>query len=163
MKSLYEIDNELRTMMDNAEKEAAENEGEISFSLAAQLDTLQQEKEVKVGNICRYYKSLLAESEMVKAEADALADRAATTKEKAEALKKYLAKFMLEGEVFADATSKVSWRKSESVEIELLTPIPEKYQRVKIEPDKTALKEALKKGETFIGIKLVEKKNIQIK
>jgi hypothetical protein len=49
------------------------------------------------------------------------------------------------------------------VEIELLTPIPEKYQRVKIELDTPALKEALKKGETFEGIKLVKKKHIQIK
>jgi len=163
MKSLYEIDNDLRVIMDNAEKEAAENEGEISLVLSAQLDTLQQEREVKIGNICRYYKSLQAEAEMVKEESKNLAERARSTEGKAEALKNYLARFMPAGEKFADINSKVSWRKSEALDADPLAVIPEEYQRVKIEPDKTAMKDALKKGVVIEGFKLVEKQNIQIK
>lgn len=163
MKSLYEIDNDLKAMMENAEKEAIENEGEISFVLAAQLETLQQEREVKIGNICRYYKSLLAESEMVSEESKVLADRAKVTANKAEALKKYLAQFMQTGETFADLNSKISWRKSEAVDADPFAVVPKEFERVKVEPDIAGIKKALKSGVKIDGFKLIEKQNIQIK
>jgi len=163
MKSLYEIDNDLRVMMENAEKEAIENEGEISFVLAAQLETLQQEREVKIGNICRYYKSLIAEAEMVSEESKVLADRAKTTANKAEALKKYLAQFMKTGEPFADVNSKVSWRKSEAVDVDPFAVVPEEFKKIKVEPDIAAIKKVLKSGAEVVGFNLIEKQNIQIK
>ena len=165
MKSLYEINAELREALDAAHAEAEENEGVVSDLLGEKLDNLQQEKTVKIGNICRFIKSLNAEADMVKTEAKNLTDRARVTNNKADYLKKYLAGFMVEGEKFADENSKVSWRKSEAVVIEDndIEFVPPDFQRIKVEADKTALKKALKEGAEFDGITLVTKQNIQVK
>ena len=62
--------------------------------------------------------------------------------------------------------SKISYRKSDSVEITNFDLIPSKYIRKKVEenPDKAAIKEAiLEKGEDVSGAKIVTNYNIQIK
>ena len=163
MKSLYDIDIELQLIMTEAEELAIENEGEITEIIANKLGELQQERSVKIGNICRYIKSLNGEAEMVKTEAKNLTERARVTENKANALKVYLSGFIPAGQKYADENSQISWRKSESVIINDGAIIPENYQRVKVEADKTAIKKALKSGDKFEGIFLVEKQNIQIK
>jgi len=149
--------------MERAEAQAEENKGEISEILNSYLDKLEIERDIKIGNVCRYYKSLLAESEMVKSEAKKLIERSRVTENKAEYLKKYLAVFVDEGERFQDENSKVSWRKSEMVIIKDDIDVPKEYQRITIAPDKTGLKKAIKAGEEFEGISIIEKQNIQIK
>lgn len=62
--------------------------------------------------------------------------------------------------------SKISYRKSDSVEITNFDMIPSKYIKKKVEenPDKVAIKEAiLKKGLDVSGAKIVTNYNIQIK
>jgi hypothetical protein len=58
----------------------------------------------------------------------------------------------------------VSFRKSESLEISEGAVIPAEYLKQK-EPDidKAGLKKAVKAGQAFDGISIVEKQNIQIK
>lgn len=171
MRPLYEIDNALMIAMGRAEEEAEQNEGEISDYLGQLLDMLSDEKDAKVGNICRYIKSLKAEAEMVKTEEKNLADRRRVTENKAESLKRYLAGFMKEGEKFADENSKVSWRKSSSVEIAesyIFNQAPEEWLRVTTAWDKTAIKNDIKKdieaGRAIPeGVALKEHQNIQIK
>lgn len=163
MKPLYEIDMELQQVILEAEVEAIENEGEISDIIADKLGELQQDRDIKIGNICRYIKSLDAEAKMVKAEAKKLSDRARATENKSASMKTYLSNFLPAGEKFTDENSKISWRKSESLLIGEVADIPEKYQRVTIAYDKTELKKDIKSGVEFAGVKLIEKQNIQIK
>ena len=56
----------------------------------------------------------------------------------------------------------ISYRKSEKVEIDNESEIPEEYWRVTKEPDKTAIKQALKAG-ISMGAHLEPTKSIQIK
>ena len=62
-------------------------------------------------------------------------------------------------------TLKISFRKSESIEIEEESLIDEKYMTVKTTktPDKKAIKEAIKAGEIVLGVTLKENQNIQFK
>jgi len=62
-------------------------------------------------------------------------------------------------------TLKVNFRKSESVIIQDLSLIDDKFIRTKTtkEPDKTAIKQAIKDGEVVIGAELIINNNIQIK
>jgi hypothetical protein len=80
-----------------------------------------------------------------------------------ESLKKYITGY-LDGAPYESAKVKVSFRKSESLEIAEGTIIPDEYLRFK-EPEvnKTDLKNAVKAGRTIEGVQIVEKKNIQIK
>lgn len=61
--------------------------------------------------------------------------------------------------------SKISYRKSDSVEITNLETLPEEYIKTKIEknPDKVAIKNAIKDGKEIKGAKIVTNYNIQIK
>lgn len=57
------------------------------------------------------------------------------------------------------------FRKSSSVEITDSESLPKQFLRAKtvVEPDKTAIKNALKAGEKIQGAQLVESRNLQIK
>lgn len=61
--------------------------------------------------------------------------------------------------------SKISYRKSDSVEVTDLETLPEEYIKTKIEknPDKVAIKNAIKDGKEIKGAKIVTNYNIQIK
>jgi hypothetical protein len=164
VKSLYEISQSIIDALENAERHAMENEGEITEEMSKELDTLHMEKEIKIGNICKYYKSLLAEADMIKSEEENLAARRTVSENKAKRLKEYLSSMMSDGEKFSDSVSKVSWRKSTSVEISDESVVSDMYKikTVTVKVNKKLIKTVLKSG-TVPGAKLVESENIQIK
>ena len=62
-------------------------------------------------------------------------------------------------------TLKISFRKSESIEVEEESLIDEKFMTVKTTktPNKTAIKEAIKNGEIVLGVTLKQNQNIQFR
>lgn len=158
MSTLFEID---KAIMD-FEFDIDEETGEILN--ASDLDDLKMAREQKIENIGLYYKNLVAEAEMVKAEAKNMADRQKRLERKAESLKNYLA-YALQGEKFSTPKIAVSYRKSESVSIPDETLIDDKYCNVSIvkKPDKKVIKDALKSGKKVKGAELIVKNNISVK
>lgn len=127
------------------------------------FEELELERTEKVEGICLWIKNLKAEIEALNAEKTAFAEREKRAKNKAESLKRYISSY-LNGTKFETAKVKVSFRKSEPLEISENAVIPEEFLKHK-EPDidKDGLKKAIKEGRTFEGISIVEKLNIQIK
>jgi hypothetical protein len=62
-------------------------------------------------------------------------------------------------------TLNLSFRKSESVEVDLVEALSNDFKITKttVTADKTAIKKAIKQGENITGARLVEKLNLQIK
>jgi seryl-tRNA synthetase len=60
---------------------------------------------------------------------------------------------------------KLSIRKSEAVEVDMLEGLPSEFVNIKnvMTPDKLAIKEAIKRGEFVLGARLVDNFNLQIK
>jgi hypothetical protein len=60
---------------------------------------------------------------------------------------------------------KLSFRKSESVEVDDINSLPAMYKTIKLTetPDKKLIKDSLKLGKEIPGCKLVENNNLQIK
>lgn len=61
---------------------------------------------------------------------------------------------------------KFGFRKSSSIEVKDVSKLPTEFTRVKpavVEPDKTALKKAMKSGQEFDGVTVIEKRNISMK
>ena len=60
---------------------------------------------------------------------------------------------------------KLSIRKSEAVEVDIVEALPNAFQNVKnvVTADKVAIKEAIKRGENVTGARLIENFNLQIK
>lgn len=152
--NLYEIDNEILGCVD------AET-GEI-FD-ADKFEELGLERDTKIEKICLWIKNLQAEAEALKAEKMAFANRQKVVENKMESLKKYITGY-LDGASFESTKVKVSFRKSESLEVLDFNLIPDEYLKYN-EPtvDKAGIKAAMKLGKNFDGIAIIEKQNIQIK
>ena len=135
---------------------------------AEMLDKLQMEKSEKIENVACWIKDLKAEAEALKAEKMALAERQRVAENKAESLKKWLA-YALQGEKFKTTKCAISFRKSEAVEVtdEGLNNLMKEHDELLTykapEPNKTAIKQALKDGLNVAGVQLVQNTSTIIK
>lgn len=151
--NLYQINQEI---MDCIDMET----GEILDT--SKLDGLQMELEDKLEGIGCWIKNLEAEAAAYKAEKDAFAARQKTAENKAASLKNYLAGY-LRGCPFETLRVKISFRKSESLEVSESAVVPEEYLKHTVEVNKADLKAAVKSGLVLDGVQLVQKQNIQIR
>ncbi len=156
---LYEIENAILDCIDIETGEVIDTE---------RLDALQMERDAKIENVALWIKDLKADAEAIKAEKMALAERQRVAENKAESLKKWLA-YALDGQKFSTARCSVSFRKTEKVEISdvgmirLMKEHDELLTYKDPEPNKTAIKQALKDGLTVQGVQLVQNMSTIIK
>lgn len=155
---LYEID--------NAIYECVNEDGEVIDP--EKLEELQMERDKKIEGVACWVKDLAAEANAIKEERCHLAERQRVAEKKVESLKKWLA-FALQGEKFKTAKVAVSFWNTEAVEI-----TPDGLENLKAmrndllkykepEPDKTAIKQALKSGLNVRGVQLVQNTSTIIK
>ena len=150
--TIYEIDQAIMKCVDLETGEIIDTE---------QLDKLQMERDTKLENVACWIKDLKAEAEAIKAEKQILANRQKVAENKAESLKKYLA-YALDGKKFSTAKCAVSFRNTERVEItqEGLEALMKEHDELLTykapEPNKTAIKQALKDGLNVAGVQLVQ-------
>ena len=156
---LYEIDNAILNCIDTETGEVIDID---------KLNELQLERDTKIENVACWIKDLKAEAEAIKAEKLALAERQKAAENKAESLKKWLA-YALDGEKFKTARCSISFRKTESVEVteeglEALMKGHDELLTYKApEPDKIAIKQAIKDGLNVDGVQLVQNVSTIIK
>ena len=118
----------------------------------------------KVEGIALWIKNLLSDAEAIKAEKNKLADRQKSCENKARNLKEYLSGYLC-GEKFKTPRVSISYRKSESVEVQDVSRKLDKEYLKFADPevDKTKVKKALKDGVELSGVVLVQNNNIQIR
>ena len=161
---LFEIDARLAACVKLDESRAVDTEtGEI-IDLEA-IEALEMERDKKIENLGCWYKNLLADAESLKAQKNAFAEREKAAKNKAESLKDFLARY-LDGKKFESTRVAMNFKKSEAVEFDasFIHDVPPDFLRFK-EPElnKTAVKNAIKNGESVPGCELVTRQNLQIK
>ena len=148
--TIYEINEEILNCIDLETGEIIDID---------RLNDLQLERDAKIENVACWIKELKAEAEAIKAEKLALAERQKVAENKAESLKKWLA-YALNGEKFKTAKCSVSFRRSESVEVteEGLEALMKEHDELLTykapEPNKKAIKDALKDGLSVEGVRL---------
>ena len=132
------------------------------------LNELELERESKIEGVACWIKDLKAEAEALKNEKQALAERQRVAENKAESLKKWLA-YALQGEKFKTTKCAISFRKSEAVEVtdEGLNNLMKEHDELltykEPEPNKTAIKQAIKEGLNVSGVQLVQNTSTIIK
>ena len=150
--TIYEIDQAIIECVDLETGEIIDTE---------QLDKLQMEREKKLENVACWIKDLKAEAEALKNEKQALAERQRVAENKAESLKKWLA-YVLDGQKFSTSKCAVSFRKTEAVEVtpDGLNALMHEHDELLTyktpEPNKTAIKQAIKDGLNVAGVQLVQ-------
>ena len=156
---LYEIDNAILDCIDLETGEVIDTE---------RLDALQIERDTKIENVACWIKDLMAEAEAIKVEKMALAERQKVAENKVESLKKWLA-YALGGQKFSTAKCAVSFRNTESVEVteEGLEALMKEHDELLTykapEPNKKAIKDAIKDGLSVAGVQLVQNVSTIIK
>ncbi len=154
--TLYEIDKSILECVDVETGEVVDVD---------KLTELEMFRDEKISNIACWIKDCKAEAEAIKAEKQALEKRQKVAENKAEALKNFL-RVYLNGEKFKDGRCSISYRKSTSTKIDEdldISRLPDEYKRVKVEADKTAIKDALSAGIEIKGCSLVENTSVIIK
>ena len=144
-----------------------ENEGELTPELETALQINQDQLQAKGISYGYVIKSIEAESDIIDAEIKRLTQLKKVRDNAAERLKTTLKQAMEMYGVLElkTPTLKISFRKSESVEIIDMDLLDKKYITKKITemPNKTEIKEALKRGEVIEGAELRTNNNLQIK
>lgn len=142
MASLYEIDVAILSCIDAETGEVIDIE---------QLQALQMEREQKIESVALWYKNLISDAAQYKAEKDAFAEKERAAKAKAERLKEYLTD-ALQGDKYKSTRVNISYRKSERVIVDDVLQLPPRLVKfADPEPDKAAIKQAIKAGEAIDG------------
>ena len=159
---LHEIPAALSGMLDLIQVD--EETGEIE---PATLESVQIASEEKIIATAMYIRRLDALNKATKETIQDLQERVRADGKRIEALKWLMTKAMdsLQYTEVKSPEVTLRFRKSSSVEITDSESLPKQFLRTKtvVEPDKTAIKNALKAGEKIQGAQLVESRNLQIK
>jgi len=161
MSNLYEINKELQLSLSSM----VDSDGVIIEGMESKIDSLFEEKELKLLNCAKYIKNELAFIDMLKAEEKALNDRRKQIERRVEWMKQYVLSNMESGEKVKDSQAEISTRKSTSVNIIDASLLPEYCVKIIPEtktPDKNAIKKAFKSG-TVEGAEMIDKLNVSIK
>lgn len=128
------------------------------------LDDLRIAKNRKIENIACWIKNLQAEIEAYKKEEENFRIRRKQAENRIENLKWYLTEW-IPGEKIETPRAKISWRKSEVVNIldENLIPSGYKSQKITEVIDKKEIKRAIKSGMAVAGADIKVNENIQIR
>jgi len=160
--NLYEITSEYLNILNNLE---VDEDGCIVN--IEEFESIRDSFDSKTENLALFVKSLVSDAEAIKKEEETLYARRKAKENLAERLKLYMTDSFnrLEKTNFETPKCKVSFRKSESVNVIDMDLLPESFKKVKttIDPDKTAIKNAIKSGSDIPGAVLETKQNIQIK
>lgn len=160
---IYEIPSTLRDLLDrlDADPDTGEVDGE---AIAAYAEYNAAAAEKLEGTAC-YVRELKAEADAIKAEEERLAKRRKALENKSERLKNYMQPALeaMGGKVKGVMAS-VRIGKSQAVTVFDLDALPDAFKRVvtKVDPDKVALKKALKAGEDIPGAALEDRHSVVI-
>lgn len=159
--NLYEITQEALYLSTLLETE------ELTPELEQALIINQNELQAKAVNYAKVIANYQAESDAIDQEIKRLKAMKDSREKKIELLKESVKKAMLVSgiEKVESPLFKLSVRRSEAVEVDLVEALPNAFQNVKniVTADKVAIKEAIKRGENITGARLVENFNLQIK
>ena len=179
MASLYEIDEQLKILEEYmVDPETGELLDEESFN--AKFDEIQMALSDKIENSMCFYKNLQSDIDAFKAEEKNLAQRRKVKENLANRVKNRIDKYVTmqftdeQGNVDKDSLNKwkfesprvkLSYRKSDSVEVYDINSLPKEYvkENIELSADKASLKKAIKNGEKINGATLVTNLNMQVK
>lgn len=166
--NIFEIRGEIEQIIDEiVDAEIAGDTDEVD-ALYAELDELYDARDKKHEGYVHVIKNSLNVAKGCKAEADFFAKRATALNNLAKRLKDtLLADLVAYGEKSSVAGKfKIARQKNSQPTVNVSIPaedLPTEYQNVTIEPDKTALKDAIDAGADVDGVEIVVGEHIRIR
>jgi DNA repair exonuclease SbcCD ATPase subunit len=159
--NLYEITREALELASLLETE------ELTPELEAALVINQEHLQTKVGNYAKVIANIQSDADAIETEIKRLKAMKDSKERAITRLKEAVREAMLVSNIdkIESPLFKLSLRRIESVEVDLVEALPSDFRNVKnvITADKVAIKEAIKRGENIIGARIVENFSLQIK
>lgn len=146
MYQLYEIDTRLMSLIDQETGEVKDLDAFIALTL---------EHNRLVEGVALWVQDLNRQNEAIAAEVKRLQERKAQVERRASRLAENLGAY-LDHQKFQGDLVTVSFRHTEAVEVERDAELPPELTRTQVEPDKAAIKAAIKAGQTVPGCSLVK-------
>lgn len=160
---LFDIDKILENLLEMGDDWVDSETGEIlSYH---EIELLEMERSAKIEGWGCWIKNQMSDAAALKAEIENMQARLKALNTKIESSTRRYQEY-LNGEKVSTPKLAVTYRKAEAVEVDVpVDELPAQYQRIKttVEPDKTALKAALKAGEEIAGCHLVTRQSMSIK
>ena len=158
---LYEINEELRALLDRAEEEMNEA-GEVRMETCAALNHLNEARLEKIEGTALFIREQEAEAKMIKEEADRLAAKARAKSNSAKWLREWL-QAQLHGEKVKTGRVSCYEQRHQVLYIEEGANVPEAYVVHEVKYKRDELKKAIRAGETFEGVGLDEHRTLVIR
>lgn len=159
--NLYEITREAQELAFLLETD--ELTPELEHALVINQDQLQS----KAGNYAKVIANIQCDSDAIDTEIRRLKAMKETKDRSINRLKEALRYAMLVSgiEKIESSLFKISLRRSEAVEVDVIEALPNAFVNIKnvVTADKIAIKDAIKRGENVTGARIVENFNLQIK
>jgi hypothetical protein len=159
MKNLFNIDAELYEVYNEIEN----NGGEMTPDLEATLEITEAERLTKGEGYVYVIKQLRSQSDMIKSEIKRLQEIEKRYQNSADKLADTLLQSVVAHGQIKTALVTISTRKSKSVSITDESLLGAEFMRIKTEPNKTAIKEALESGQEVQGALIVENYSLNIR
>ena len=160
-----EINDALEAYMQGIDTYVDTETGEI-LPLKDYIDDLNEQKDEKITNVALFILNRKAMLDSLEKQKKVFMDKIAREKKKIEDASEWLREATDEKK-FEDEDGRftISYRKTESIQIDDGADLPEEYVTTKIEtkPDKVALKKAIKDGQEIAGVSLVSKMSMSVK
>jgi hypothetical protein len=159
MKNLFNIDAELYEVYNEIEN----NGGEMTPELEQSLEITEAERLTKGEGYVYVIKQLRSQSDMIKSEIKRLQELAKRYENSADKLSDTLLQSVVAHGQIKTAFVTISSRKSKSVSITDESLLGAEFMRIKTEPNKTLIKEALDAGKEVAGALIVENYSLNIR
>ena len=161
--NIYQIQNEYLLLIN----QIIENGGEVTPQQELNLQITRDQLQDKGTNYAFVIKKLDAECDIIDAEIKRLSELKKVRQNACERLKANISHAMQTFEVdkIESPLIKLSFRKSQSVNVADVNSLPNKYKTIKVteQADKMKIKQALLNGEVIEGCEIVNNNNLQIK
>ena len=161
MANLYEITREALELASLLETE------EFTPELEQLLVINQEQLQVKAGNYAKVIANIQSDADAIDTEIKRLKSMKDSKDRAITRLKDAVREAMLVSNIdkIESPLFKLSLRRSESVEVDIVEAFPGAFLNVKnvVTADKVAIKEAIKRGENVFGARIIENFNLQIK
>jgi len=140
---------------------------ELTPELEAMLVINQEQLQTKAGNYAKVIANIQSDSDAIDNEIKRLKEMKESKDRAITRLKDAVKNAMLTSAIdkIESPLFKLSLRRSESVEVNVVEALPENYitRKVVLTADKLSIKDAIKRGETINGARILENFNLQIK
>lgn len=159
--NLYEITREAMELASLLETE------ELTPELEQALVINQDQLQAKANNYAKVIVNIQSDADAIDNEIKRLKAMKESKERVIDRLKSAVKNAMLVSNIekIESPLFKLSIRKSEAVEVDMLEGLPSEFVNIKnvVTPDKIAIKDAIKRGEFVLGARLVDNFNLQIK